>query len=51
LYVKPEKRTKEQKNALAFHFAKTVNERDLASLGEQQKVYAVASQFTALGNF
>ena len=48
---KPEKRTKEQKNALAFHFAKTVNERDLASLGEQQKVYAVASQFTALGNF
>ena len=36
---------------MAFHFAKTVNERDLASLGEQQKVYAVASQFTALGNF
>ena len=45
------KRTKEQKRALAFYFAKTVNERDLASLGAQQKVYAVASQFAALGNF
>ena len=51
LDIKPDKRTKEQNRALAFHFAKTVNERDLASLGEQQKVYAVASQFAALGNF
>jgi len=47
----PEKRTKEEKKALAFHFAKVVNEQDLAALGAQQKVYAVASQFAALGNF
>ncbi len=46
-----EKRSKEQKHALAFYFAKAVNEREMASLGTQNKVYAVASQFTALGNF
>ena len=46
-----EKRSKGQKHALAFYFAKAVNEREMASLGTQNKVYAVASQFTALGNF
>ncbi|MDP6793807.1 MAG: DUF1549 and DUF1553 domain-containing protein [Verrucomicrobiota bacterium] len=51
LAINPQKRSQEQKHALAFYFAKAVNERAMASLGAQNKVYAVASQFAALGNF
>ena len=51
LAINTDKRSKEQKHALAFYFAKDTNDRDLASLGAQNKVYAVASQFAALGNF
>ena len=51
LKISRDKRSKEQKHALAFYFAKAVNEREMASLSSQKKVYAVASQFTALGNF
>ncbi|MEE2948407.1 MAG: DUF1549 and DUF1553 domain-containing protein, partial [Verrucomicrobiota bacterium] len=49
--IKPGKRSKEQKYELAFYFAKAVNEREMTLLGAQNKVYAVASQFAALGNF
>jgi len=44
-------RTKDESKTLALYLAKDKNDRQLAMLGKQKKVYAVASHFAANGNF
>lgn len=44
-------RTKDESKTLALYLAKDKNDRQLAILGKQKKVYAVASHFAANGNF
>jgi hypothetical protein len=45
------KQSSEQKRTLALTYLKTKNARQLAALPELGKVFAVASNFTPLGNF
>ena len=51
LAIEPAKRTAVQTKVLALYFSRESNAEDLAELGERPKVYAVASDFSALGNF
>jgi len=51
LAIEPPKRTAGQSKVLALYFSREANAEDLAELGERPKVYAVASDFSALGNF
>ncbi|MDP6891930.1 MAG: DUF1549 and DUF1553 domain-containing protein [Verrucomicrobiota bacterium] len=51
LKIKIADRTKDESKTLALYFAKDKNDRQLAMLGKQKKVYAVASHFAANGNF
>ena len=44
-------RSPEQQNALTLHYLKTTNSEKLANLPEPGKVFAVTSNFTAIGNF
>ena len=51
LAIEPSKRTAGQTEVLALYFSREANAEGLAELGERPKVYAVASDFSALGNF
>ena len=51
LKIKRADRTKDESKTLALHLAKDKNDRQLAMLEKQKKVYAVASNFAANGNF
>ena len=51
LAIEPAMRTAGQTKVLALYFSREANAEDLAELGERPKVYAIASDFSALGNF
>ena len=51
LAIEPAKRTNEQIKVLTLYFSREANAKEVAALGERPKVYAVASDFSALGNF
>jgi len=51
LAVAADKRSDDQRAALALHAAKLRTDRELAALPPQSRVYTVASEFTAAGNF
>ena len=51
LKIKIADRTKNESKTLALYLAKEKNNRQLAMLGKQKRVYAVASNFAANGNF
>ncbi len=51
LAIEPAKRTTEQTKFLTLYFSREANTKELSELGERSKVYAVASDFSALGNF
>jgi len=51
LAIEPAKRTARQAKVLALYLSREANAEDLAELGKRPKVYAVASNFSALGNF
>ena len=46
-----DEQSSEQKNALTLHYLKTKNSEKLANLPDPGKVFAVTSNFTAIGNF